>query len=188
VRAGAIAVGEDHVCALVGGGGVECWGYDFSAELGVGTSSGPQSCTAGQWCSTAPVAVVGIAGASALAAGGDHTCALVGGHGVECWGFNSFGQLGDGISTGPQTCYWNLVRCAKTPVAVSALAGATALAAGGDHTCALAGGRVECWGANWFGELGDGARGGPHLCNYYPCSALPVAVGVGAPAAAGTRR
>ncbi len=175
--ASAIAAGSNHACALLAGGGVDCWGYNFAAELGIGTSSGVQWCTGGEWCATKPVAVVGMASATAIVAGGDHTCALVAGGGVQCWGYNSYGQLGDGISTGPQTCYWQLVRCAKTPIAVSAIANATAVTAGGEHTCALVvAGSISCWGANWFGDLGDGARSGPDICNGYPCSTKPVAV------------
>ena len=176
VDATAITAGNDHTCALLATGTVECWGYNFSAELGVGTSSGPHFCTGGQWCSTTPVAVLGIANATAVVAGGDHTCALLAAGRVDCWGYNSYGQLGDGTSSGPETCEFGVVRCAKTPVAAGTT-GPTALAAGGDHTCALgAGGRVSCWGANSFGELGDGTREGPVACNGYPCSATPVAV------------
>jgi len=177
VDATAVTAGNDHTCALLATRAVDCWGYNFSAELGVGTSSGPHFCTGGQWCSTTPVAVIGIASATAIIAGGDHTCALLAGGSVDCWGYNSFGQLGDGISNGPQTCEFGVVRCAKTPVAASGTTSPTAIAAGGDHTCALlAAGRVTCWGANSFGELGDGTRSGPAACNGYPCSATPVAV------------
>jgi alpha-tubulin suppressor-like RCC1 family protein len=173
----AISAGGEGACALLAGGSVDCWGYNFSAELGIGTSSGLQWCTDGEWCSTKPVAVSGLASATSIVAGGDHTCVLVAGGAVQCWGYNSYGQLGDGLSSGPQTCYWQLVRCAKTQVAVSAIAGATVVAAGGEHTCALlAAGSVSCWGANWFGDLGDGLRRGPHNCNGYPCSPTPVAV------------
>jgi alpha-tubulin suppressor-like RCC1 family protein len=173
----AIAAGSDHACALLAGGGVDCWGYNFAAELGIGTSSGVQVCTGGEWCSTKPVAVFGLATATSIVAGGDHTCVLLAGGRAQCWGYNSYGQLGDGLSSGPQVCYWQLVQCAKTPVAVSSIASVSALSAGGEHTCALLGdGSVSCWGANWFGDLGDGARSGPQVCNGYPCSATPVVV------------
>jgi alpha-tubulin suppressor-like RCC1 family protein len=180
--ASSVAAGSNHACALLAGGAVDCWGYNFAAELGIGTSSGVQLCTGGEWCSTKPLAVYGMANATAVVAGGDHTCVLVAGGGLQCWGYNSYGQLGDGTAGGPQTCYWQLVRCAKTPIAVSAIAHATAVAAGGEHTCALSGAAdVSCWGANWFGDVGDGAHGGPQVCSGYPCATKPVAVRLAPP-------
>jgi alpha-tubulin suppressor-like RCC1 family protein len=173
----AVVAGNDHSCALLAGGRIACWGYNFSTELGDGTSSGPQRCAGGLSCSRTPVSVIGISGATAIVAGGDHTCALVAGGGLDCWGYNSYGQLGDGTSAGPDTCEFGVVRCAKTPVAVTGVATATAIAAGGDHTCGLlAGGRVDCWGANYFGELGDAVGSGPQTCNGYPCSETAVGV------------
>lgn len=93
----------------------------------------------------------------ALAAGGDHACALRTGGGVSCWGRNDDGQLGDGTRT-PRS----------RDVPVMGLTGATAVAAGLRHTCAVVEtGEVFCWGADDAGQLGDG--GGP-------ARATPVAV------------
>ena len=80
-------------------------------------------------------------------AGSEYTCAVVVAGGVKCWGANSSGQLGDGSSVNR-----------NTPVDVSGLTeGAAAIAAGSEHTCALAtGGAMACWGANSSGQLGDG--------------------------------
>ena len=182
----AIAAGDDDTCAILAGGAVDCWGYNFAGELGIGTSSGPVVCSGGEWCSPRAIAVAGLSGASSISAGGDHACVIVAGA-LYCWGYNSYGQLGDGQSGGPQTCYWRLVRCAKTPVASGGPGRVVAVAAGGDHTCALlAGGRISCWGADWFGDLGDGAPA-PQDCNGYPCSTRPVAVSL-SPAVRGGRR
>jgi alpha-tubulin suppressor-like RCC1 family protein len=140
----AIACGFNHACALIGDGTVRCWGDGRSGELGNGTPA----------ISSTPVVVSGLTDATALAQGSTaaQSCALLSGGGAACWGSNVFGDLGSG-STAIDSAI---------PLTVSNLTGATELASGNEHVCALlAGGSASCWGDNEWGQLGDGTSGEP---------------------------
>ena len=135
----AITTGQFHTCALLNTGGLKCWGDDAYGQLGYGGANANQH---------TPVDVAGLlTGVTAVAAGAQHTCALLSTGGVECWGDNSWGQLGDGTTSEQDT-----------PTAVSALSiGVIAISAGGFHTCALLDdGTMRCWGYDDGGQLGDG--------------------------------
>jgi len=74
-----VAVAEQHSCATSSTGLVRCWGGNGSGQLGDGTTTGR----------LLPVAVIGITGATAVAAGGNSsTCAIVSGGALKCWGGN----------------------------------------------------------------------------------------------------
>lgn len=102
----------------------------------------------------------GIAPATALAfwqvsAGGAHTCAVTTDGQAYCWGENSAGQLGIGTDEGPEIC--GGLPCSTRPVRVVGGLIFRSVHAGTSHTCGVTtDDRAYCWGANIWGELGDG--------------------------------
>jgi alpha-tubulin suppressor-like RCC1 family protein len=153
----AISVGVESACALLSGGTVECWGDD---EYGVlGSTTGPDNCTFGS-CSTTPVAVAGLNDVTTVSVGSSSACALLSGGTVECWGDSTYGELGNGSTTGPDTCHHAVFStlgagsadgpCSTTPVAVTGLTDVTAISVGVGSACAvLSGGTVQCWGLGY---------------------------------------
>ena len=137
-----VAAGGGHTCALLSSGAMKCWGSNNYGQLGLGNT------TDVNLPKDLPVPVGG-AHATAISAGGLHTCALFDNGAVKCWGYNAIGQLGLGntINVNLQTVDLDLGSGVKV----------TAIRAGGFHTCALFdNGAVKCWGFNKYGQLGLG--------------------------------
>ncbi|MEZ4389875.1 MAG: protein kinase [Polyangiales bacterium] len=133
-----VSVGGFHSCALRGDGTVWCWGQQEHGELGNGRR--------GREPVSTPTQALGVAGAIQVAAGEYHTCALIRGGSVMCWGSNDQGALG-----GPRQ--GNIV----TPQLVQGLQGVARIAAGYTHNCAMHSDRtVTCWGSNNTCQLGRG--------------------------------
>ena len=84
-----ISLGGYHSCAVLADGKVMCWGLNGVGTLGDGTATINR---------TTPTDVLGISTATTIARklGRSHSCAVLTGHRVICWGSNSKGQLGDG--------------------------------------------------------------------------------------------
>lgn len=116
IDATAITVGPDDTCALLSTGEVDCWGVAEDGALGDNANVGPEECRLS--CSRTPVTVDGITDASAVAAGQNSGCAALSTGGVDCWGVNSIGQLGDGTSSGPETCVSPTNEDLKAPCSV----------------------------------------------------------------------
>ena len=129
----AIAVGDNHGCAIDTADELWCWGDNDDGQLGNGTNVD---------ATDVPVMLTGGAPAwSAVSAGRWHTCAVGTDGSLWCWGKGSYGELGNGGQVNE-----------ASPVPVGTGLDWTAVAASDHHTCGLRNGLLFCWGANWAGE------------------------------------
>jgi alpha-tubulin suppressor-like RCC1 family protein len=116
-----------------------CWGANRYGQVGDGTSGYAAR-------RLRPVAVLGGLQFSAVNPGGGHTCGVTTDDRAYCWGYNVFGQLGDGTNTKR-----------TTPVAVAGGLKFAGVSTGYFHTCGVTtGDRAYCWGYNGSGRFGDG--------------------------------
>jgi alpha-tubulin suppressor-like RCC1 family protein len=146
----AVSAGGAHACAVLTTGELRCWGSNTRGQLGNGSALP----------SRAPVTVAGLPAVTSLASGAGHTCAVVAGGQVFCWGANDRGQLG--VEAAPDQCGAEgaTAPCARSPVLVTEVADAVEVVAGDAHTCVrTAGGSVQCWGTNTDAQLGAGTAG-----------------------------
>jgi alpha-tubulin suppressor-like RCC1 family protein len=165
-----LVLGDRHTCAISTDKRIKCWGSNQEGQLGPSASSGLDEPEGDTVLQGLPV--------EALAAGSDHTCAVLTGGALKCWGRNLEGQLGVGDRTnrGDQPAQMG---SALPAVDLGGIA-VTGVAAGASHTCALlASGAVKCWGDNSFGQLGTGDA----TALQTPRSA-PIALGASASAVA----
>jgi alpha-tubulin suppressor-like RCC1 family protein len=153
-KAIAISAGGFHTCVLLEGGRIRCWGDNHSGQLGYGHTR-----TLGCIPESVPSKIGDVdlgSKALAISTGNGHTCALLEGGRLRCWGDNQSGELGYGHRN-------NLGQKAETIPAkigdVDLGGQAKAISAGGHHTCALLDeGQIRCWGDNTFGQLGYGHK------------------------------
>jgi alpha-tubulin suppressor-like RCC1 family protein len=149
-----IALGSFHGCSREVSGEVKCWGYNYNNQIGDDRTESRLY----------PVAALSeLQPVTQIALGNGSACGFDGSTGkVRCWGQNYYGQLGTGDNQSSAT-----PRELATPIL-----GATAVASGVSHSCAVAAGGTYCWGSNQFGELGSSPVNVP--------ANAPVAVNTGA--------
>ena len=150
----ALAAGDSYTCAILNddgnvnnGGPVICWGKIWDGNAYVDVDSNPSLGTKSDGSAYM---------ATALAAGEDHTCAILEDDGdasnggpVACWGWNVYGQTGGGTQNG-----YNTLTISGT-LGSPDLGSQTAIAitAGGNHTCVILNDHsVKCWGDNEHGQ------------------------------------
>ena len=91
----AIAAGNFHTCAILDNSSIKCWGFNASGQLGQGN---PSTVWRSIDLGDSLLAVDLGAGRTvrAIAAGDNHTCAILDNALIKCWGSNTAGQLGLG--------------------------------------------------------------------------------------------
>lgn len=157
-----IALGRAHACALrlepgIEGGSVWCWGISTQGQTGSGRVGGN---AVHDYADRVRLnANTGIDDAVAIAAGVDHSCAILVDRRVVCWGANHWGQAGHDGSPHPTAVPWaQFVRIGNA--ASSYLTRVDSIALGHNHSCArtratsLLRSDVRCWGHNSYGVLG----------------------------------
>lgn len=157
-----IGAGVAHTCALNSNNKVYCWGYSYYGQLGNGSAAVEDESPvlpedAYVYFSPFEVDTSGkLSGKKIISIdlGDYHTCALDSDGEAYCWGYNKYGQLGNG----------DFADHCTTPARVDTTGVINDreliyISAGVDHTCAVdSEGAVYCWGKNNYGQLGDGAQ------------------------------
>jgi alpha-tubulin suppressor-like RCC1 family protein len=142
---GQISVGGGHTCGLTAAGAAYCWGLNFGLVADSTTNH-----------LTTPTAVAESFAFEQISAGGGHTCGLTATGAAHCWGWNFHGQLGNGTPT-----EWPGLPISYPTAVVGGLS-FRQISTGLVYTCGITtSGQAYCWGGNWAGQLGIGARSTP---------------------------
>ena len=119
--------------------------FQYNASAASGSGSGSSSSSAFAYAN------------DKFSAGAEHNCAILANGDLKCWGWDLYGQLGDGATTGDKTSPQS------TPVNLGSGRTAVAVAAGGTTSCAiLDNGELKCWGRDNYGQIGNGGSSHNH--------------------------
>jgi cysteine-rich repeat protein len=152
----AVSAGSTNACALGANGAVQCWGYNVYGQLGLGDTQA-RGDALGEVGPNLPVVDLGSSRSAKVVA--THilaTCAILDNDSLKCWGYNGYGQAGQGdtLSRGSAT---GQMGDALPAINLGTGRRAKAVAVGGYHTCAiLDDDTLKCWGYNVYGSLGLG--------------------------------
>jgi alpha-tubulin suppressor-like RCC1 family protein len=155
----------DFTCADMFAGTVQCFGIAVDGELGNGVAA----------FSFAPVAVGGGAALHGVATGARHACALDTNNEAWCWGYNYYGQVGNGASSYSTPTIQKVLGVSTGYHVNGAAIKFRQLAAGAYHTCGLStDNHVYCWGSNYSRQLGTWLVGANGQGIQYGWAASPV--------------
>lgn len=178
--ASSVVTGGSHSCAIAAGGALFCWGGNYDGGLGDGTTSARATPT--------PVCITGttdtgncvqLTGVTSVSLGSSHSCALVAGGNVYCWGDNSSGKLGDGTTVDrlnpTLVCATGSTDTADCVGLAIGLPGVVQVSLGDEHSCAVTTGHaIKCWGSNYWSQLGLGHVDGDSDDHPNPISVCPA--------------
>ncbi|HVI00363.1 MAG TPA: hypothetical protein VM869_16715, partial [Enhygromyxa sp.] len=150
------SAGGAHVCVRFATNELRCFGRNADGQLGIGSN---QNIGDNELPSSIGVITLG-APALAVAAGGDHSCAVTNDLELICWGRGGRGQLGYGNTTtfgndnGESPSMAGIVDLYPASLPLGTTLEQVSL--GKEHSCALfSSGDVLCWGRNDHGQLGQ---------------------------------
>ncbi|MAD72950.1 MAG: hypothetical protein CL973_04075, partial [Euryarchaeota archaeon] len=133
-----ISTGYHHTCGIIDNNDLYCWGRNDDGQLGIGSIADVNY----------PLPQLVDSNVIAVGTGDDHTCALYQSQVVKCWGANYDSQLGTG-----NTYWFNQ----PTAINLSTNIPIISLEVAYKNTCAISEQLVPyCWGANWWGQTGNG--------------------------------
>jgi alpha-tubulin suppressor-like RCC1 family protein len=187
-----LSLGHSHSCAVLANLSVTCWGAGYYGQLGVNSTVNRATPSIQNSLSGSGKVMIserdfdndGIFRMfdshdfvdyfeNSIASGDEHTCLLLDGGDVACWGSNTYGQLGNGGTT---------ERLSPTLTSqIGQGSPAISVSAGRYHSCALnENGEVYCWGGGWKGMIGDGNtsdRSSPTLVQNLGRPAVDISTG-----------
>jgi len=141
-----ISLGYAHTCAIATNGKTYCWGYGIYGQLGDGNNEDKKT------PALVNTTAIGNVQFISISLGWEHTCAIATNGKAYCWGYNSWGQLGDGT---------NIDRNTPVLVDTSVMGNVqfNSISLGYRHSCIITNnGKTYCWGLNSSGQLGDGTN------------------------------
>lgn len=151
-----MALGDNHMCAILDDDSLKCWGANSSGQLGLGNTSA-RGDNANEMGDNLPVVDVGTGRTvKKVAVGPTNTCAILDDDSLKCWGANTYGQLGKGntITLGDGA---GEMGDSLTAINLGTGRYATQVIVGTSHACALLdNATVKCWGRSNRGQLGQG--------------------------------
>ncbi len=157
-----IGAGNNFTCAHLDNDTIKCWGANTYGQLGRGNTSSYGLSPEQMGDALSPINIGTARTVKQMAVGESHVCVIRSDDSVVCWGKNGGGQLG--ISTGTGMVGSMVGQMGDAMTSVELWGAPVRISAGLAHTCALlADGSSRCWGANAYGQLGNGTTAGSFL-------------------------